>query len=489
MNPEDTVKLKVKPEDSPVFSGSRGAARCRYGRRNVHRGGGLNVFTFETVEQAGGSTAVETGRFTVGFITDITAVIDGAGFTDNKRLMQILQSYSSEKKGSCYKVRGTFEEMEHLSNQLSVLRHHLSSPTHGQTRHQDEPASACVRPVDVSTAVLDYIQQKCTRKLDRIQGESFVLEIQPDLSSRHSNPNSTVQVTFRPWHVSVNPVHVDYVRQRFITFYQRAASDLQVTSVPVSPRHHKDLQRRFPHFLFKPSHDKYEVTGPFTHIAKLKELILQNTPSSRNSPVNKGPGSSRTSGPSHSKDPEDESCPICMEPIVTAEKKTLRCKHSFCRECLNTAFNYKPVCPTCGELYGTLKGMQPDGGRMTVTKGSLSLPGYEAYGTITIHYYIPSGIQKEEHPNPGKPYEGVSRTAYLPDSSEGRRILDLLRRAFDQKLVFTVGRSTTSGRNNAVTWNDIHHKTSTHGGPTHYGYPDPDYLSRVRDELKVKGIE
>lgn len=74
-------------------------------------------------------------------------------------------------------------------------------------------------------------------------------------------------------------------------------------------------------------------------------------------------------------------------------------------------------------------------------------------------------VQKE-HPEPGEPYEGVSRTAYLPDCSEGRKVLRLLQRAFQQKLVFTVGRSTTSGRNNMVTWNDIHHKTSMHGGPT-----------------------
>uniref|UniRef100_A0A3Q0RYZ1 E3 ubiquitin-protein ligase n=1 Tax=Amphilophus citrinellus TaxID=61819 RepID=A0A3Q0RYZ1_AMPCI len=185
-----------------------------------------------------------------------------------------------------------------------------------------------------------------------------------------------------------------------------------------------------------------------------------------------------------------ESCPICMETIVTKQKKTLRCKHSFCEECLKKAFEYKPVCPTCGELYGTLKGIQPDGGTMNITKNSSSLPGYEKYGTIVIHYNIPSGIQKvREHPNPGQPYEGTSRRAYLPDSSEGKMVLKLLTRAFEQRLIFTIGRSTTSGRNNTVTWNDIHHKTSTHGGPTNYGYPDPEYLSRVQDELKVKGIE
>ncbi|XP_018553376.1 E3 ubiquitin-protein ligase DTX3L [Lates calcarifer] len=432
------------------------------------------------------------------FITDLTVIIDEDGYKNPGGLIRILKSYSHEKKGSCYRVTAAFEEVEQLSDSLSEVKPNSSSVIRGQICQQDEHASTHVKSVDVSGLVMAYIQQKCAKELGKIQGNDFVIETQPGLRTVHNNPSNTVQVTFKPCHVSIYPVHADYVRQRFITFYQRTASDLQVTSVPVSPHDHKDLQRRFPHLLFKPSHSKHETTatGPFLHIAKLKEFLLQNTQNaiSGKSPLNKGPAdtpSSRTSGPqpTHSKNPEDESCPICMEPIVKTEKETLRCKHSFCRDCLKKAFDYKPVCPTCGELYGTLTGTQPDGGRMDVTNSSSSLPGYEKYGTIIIQYYIPSGIQKGEHPNPGQPYEGVSRTAYLPDSSEGKRVLKLLRRAFDQRLIFTVGRSTTSGRNNTVTWNDIHHKTSTHGGPTHYGYPDPDYLSRVRDELKVKGIE
>uniref|UniRef100_A0A3B4X8N6 E3 ubiquitin-protein ligase n=1 Tax=Seriola lalandi dorsalis TaxID=1841481 RepID=A0A3B4X8N6_SERLL len=95
-----------------------------------------------------------------------------------------------------------------------------------------------------------------------------------------------------------------------------------------------------------------------------REFLLKNTPSPSKSPVSKGAASSRTSGPqpTHSKDPEDEPCLICMEQIVTREKETLRCKHSFCRDCLKRAFHYKPVCPTCGQLYGTLTGTQPEGG-------------------------------------------------------------------------------------------------------------------------------
>jgi len=47
----------------------------------------------------------------------------------------------------------------------------------------------------------------------------------------------------------------------------------------------------------------------------------------------------------------------------------------------------------------------------------------------------------------------------------------------------------TTGRDNATVWNGIHHKTRREGGPQNFGYPDQDYLRRVKDELRSKGIE
>jgi deltex-like protein len=55
-------------------------------------------------------------------------------------------------------------------------------------------------------------------------------------------------------------------------------------------------------------------------------------------------------------------------------------------------------------------------------------------------------------------------------------------------MIFTIGTSVTSGVQNVVVWNDIHHKTSMHGGPQNYGYPDPTYLQRVTEDLAAKGI-
>lgn len=87
-----------------------------------------------------------------------------------------------------------------------------------------------------------------------------------------------------------------------------------------------------------------------------------------------------------------------------------------------------------------------------------------ANGTIIIEYNFPSGIQGQDPPNPGVRFQGKKRTAYLPDTQEGREVLQLLKRAFDARLVFTVGTSNTTGPTNQITWNGIQHKTSIKGG-------------------------
>ncbi|XP_060765893.1 E3 ubiquitin-protein ligase DTX3L-like isoform X3 [Neoarius graeffei] len=185
---------------------------------------------------------------------------------------------------------------------------------------------------------------------------------------------------------------------------------------------------------------------------------------------------------------EEDKCPICLDTFT--QKTKLDCGHEFCEECLERSIQSRgKICPLCQKVFGILKGNQPDG-KMDVRHSRYpELPGFPHCGTITISYNIPSGIQTNEHPNPGEHYSGTFRTAYLPNNAEGNHVLSLLRRAFKQKLIFTVGVSRTTGADNMVIWNDIPHKTNTHGGPQGYGYPDPDYLKRVKEELKAKGIE
>ncbi|XP_007443321.2 E3 ubiquitin-protein ligase DTX3L, partial [Python bivittatus] len=184
--------------------------------------------------------------------------------------------------------------------------------------------------------------------------------------------------------------------------------------------------------------------------------------------------------------PEEE-CSICLSKIQ--QKEVLpKCKHAFCAGCIREARKHKPVCPVCNHVYGKVKGNQPPG-TMDIVKAKFSLPGYQDFGTIIITYSIPDGVQTEGHPHPGRRYFGTCRKAYLPDNKEGREILKLLQRAFDQDLIFTVGQSRTTGMTDVITWNDIHHKTCMSGGQRNFGYPDPHYLKRVREELKAKGIE
>lgn len=160
----------------------------------------------------------------------------------------------------------------------------------------------------------------------------------------------------------------------------------------------------------------------------------------------------------------DDVCPICLngfhDPVTT------KCNHKFCRKCIDLALQHRKVCPTCGMTYGMQTGNMPPGTMNQYLEHYSHIPGYERYGTIRIDYYFPSGTQGPEHPNPGQRYTGTSRTAFLPDCPEGREVLDLLKKAFNARLTFTIGRSVTTGASNVVIWNDINHKTSTHGGAT-----------------------
>ncbi|KAK3747030.1 hypothetical protein QZH41_006104 [Actinostola sp. cb2023] len=180
---------------------------------------------------------------------------------------------------------------------------------------------------------------------------------------------------------------------------------------------------------------------------------------------------------------DDPECPICLTNI--RQPKTLpKCKHTFCKRCLDEALRKSPKCPLCRDPVrsrhignqpdGSMPvrsrhiGNQPDGsmpvrsrhignqpdGSMIHRDEQFSLPGYEQYGTIVIQYSFNGGIQGPDHPNPG------------------------------QRLVFTVGRSITLGMDNQIVWGDIPHKTFAHNGGN-YGYPDQTYLSEVQQILKA----
>ncbi|EPQ03058.1 E3 ubiquitin-protein ligase DTX3L [Myotis brandtii] len=257
---------------------------------------------------------------------------------------------------------------------------------------------------------------------------------------------------------------------------------------------------------FVPNQGSITFIGLPNHIAKAKQYVLktggmsplagEKSSEDHETPMDVDSNDSQTFLPTSERsassgasgmNKEEDMCAICMEPINN--KLVLpKCKHEFCTPCIKKAMTYKSTCPVCQAVYGVQKGNQPEG-TMSVNYIRDSLPGYENYGSIVIKYDMRGGIQTKEHPNPGMPYSGTQRTAFLPANEEGKEVLTLLQKAFAQKLIFTVGDSRVSGMSDVTTWNDIHHKTSMIGGPEMYGYPDPNYLKRVKQELKDKGIE
>ncbi|XP_037014253.2 E3 ubiquitin-protein ligase DTX4 isoform X1 [Artibeus jamaicensis] len=206
--------------------------------------------------------------------------------------------------------------------------------------------------------------------------------------------------------------------------------------------------------------------------------------------------------------PPDEDCTICMErltapsgykgpqPAVKPDLvgKLSRCGHIYHIYCLVAMYNNgnkdgSLQCPTCKTIYGVKTGTQPPG-KMEYHLIPHSLPGHPDCKTIRIIYSIPPGIQGPEHPNPGKSFSarGFPRHCYLPDSEKGRKVLKLLLVAWDRRLIFAIGTSSTTGESDTVIWNEVHHKTEFGSNLTGHGYPDANYLDNVLAELAAQGI-
>lgn len=68
------------------------------------------------------------------------------------------------------------------------------------------------------------------------------------------------------------------------------------------------------------------------------------------------------------------------------------------------------------------------------------------------------------------------------------QVLRLLLVAWDRRLIFSVGTSSTTGESDTVIWNEVHHKTEFGSNLTGHGYPDPGHLDNVLEELRAQGI-
>lgn len=190
-------------------------------------------------------------------------------------------------------------------------------------------------------------------------------------------------------------------------------------------------------------------------------------------------------------------CPSCREQLKPSRVVVaLPCNHVLHLDCVNYVLKHQQAtgaklhvqCVVCGCVYGEKHGNQPPGS-MEWCIIDRTLPGFSNCRTIQIIYNIQSGIQNNEHPNPGREYYAVGfpRIAYLPDNSTGRKALRLLNLAWQRRLVFTVSRSHTTGCEDVVAWN-LPHKTEIGSNTSGHGYPDQGYLHRLLRELEALGI-
>ncbi|XP_037043756.1 uncharacterized protein LOC119079799 isoform X2 [Bradysia coprophila] len=201
----------------------------------------------------------------------------------------------------------------------------------------------------------------------------------------------------------------------------------------------------------------------------------------------------------------DKDCSICYNSYAKKSnnwKKIPQCDHKLCMDCykkieitrktMTGAEHTFLKCPFCLITSGIEIGICPNG-EMTERLISTHCDGYEDCDTIMITYTVKTPFDSSTYPDmPPQSLVGahhaVRRIAYLPNNKEGQKIFYLLRIAWNRRIIFTIGTSLSTGRQNALVWN-IHHKTSQKGGVSCHGYPDATYLDRVRAELKGFGIE
>lgn len=213
----------------------------------------------------------------------------------------------------------------------------------------------------------------------------------------------------------------------------------------------------------------------------------------------------------------DERCPICLDRFSSSDDadtspsavKLHACGHIVHLSCITNASKFSRLCPVCRKcVWRRPRGTSPSG-TMTIQRIQTLPPSPPTI--IRIKYQIPGDLQKSFHCNPGRFFQGTSRTAYLPDSIEGNLLLKRLVYAFLHGLTFQVTPSMTTSTETAslststdtidedtITWGSIPHKTKRNNsaiaeGSQDFnamsdGFPDDNYFvtcNRILDHLGV----
>ena len=148
-----------------------------------------------------------------------------------------------------------------------------------------------------------------------------------------------------------------------------------------------------------------------------------------------------------------DKCIICLDALGNDASLLLqtKCNHMYHKICLQTALQYDHKCPSCQTL-GIVKphGKCPSGTMKVSINKDNSCEGYEDFGSIEIKYVIYEGTQKDYHEKVGEPFDATTRQAYLPNNRNGHYLVRRLKFAFRHGLIFRVGTSLTTNKEESI---------------------------------------
>ncbi|XP_072026035.1 uncharacterized protein [Amphiura filiformis] len=171
----------------------------------------------------------------------------------------------------------------------------------------------------------------------------------------------------------------------------------------------------------------------------------------------------------------------------TGLKHLESCNHTFCEKCIVDYVSPNAKCLICNALYCVVSGRIIKGTMTYYIRTNLSVSGETTNGAIVIDYNFPDGVLMDQKWKRETHYKGNTFTAYLPNSAEGIEVVWLLRNAFIRGKSFKIDYLHSSKLE--VVWSGlITQKYSCKGGIVAQGYPDPGYLTRVKEELRKCGI-
>jgi deltex-like protein len=166
-------------------------------------------------------------------------------------------------------------------------------------------------------------------------------------------------------------------------------------------------------------------------------------------------------------------CAICYEALSSGTAVALTvCGHTFHLDCIDDLLEHHKSkhCPQCRKsVRQEPQGVSPSGS-MSITKPTIDkvsdrypphTDGSSNKRVIQMDYKIPDGFQKVFHFRPGERFRGCTKVAYLPDSMEGRALLERLIYAFSHGLTFKVTKDPNNpDEKDHVDWGTVPHTTT-----------------------------